>query len=156
MLENTFITFCALSTAKGMKLYMVKKIIFYVLIISVLSACSQQDAKEEPITLEEVETAITEQGLVLNKADLPSENAFIQELNGVSPKAYFIDGATLSLYVFSSVDVREKGMDDFEEKTATAELVAHKTYTNKNILVFYELGNEESHIKLNSAINDLD
>ncbi|MYL49334.1 hypothetical protein GLV98_07545 [Halobacillus litoralis] len=136
---------------------MIKKIFFYILIIFVLSACSQQSVSEEDhITLEEVKTAITDQGMVLEKADLPSINAFTRELNGVSPKAYFIDGDTLSIYVFPSTDARKEGMDDFEEKSAAAGVVEHEKYMHKNILVFYELGNEEVDSKLKSAINGLE
>jgi hypothetical protein len=142
---------------------MLKKIVFFLLIISTLVACSKQGAEEEAsldktpdITLEEVETAITEQGLELEEANLPSGNAFIQELNNVSPKAYFIDGRTLSIYVFPTVDAREKGLNDFEEKTATMELEVHKTFTNINILIFYVEGNEETNTKLKTAINELE
>ncbi|RDY71661.1 hypothetical protein DXT76_06565 [Halobacillus trueperi] len=136
---------------------MIKKIFFYVFIISVLSACSQQSVKEEDlITLEEVQTAITDQGLVLEDADLPRINAFTRELNGVSPEAFFIDGDTLSIYVFPSTDARKEGMDDFEEKSAAAGVVEHEKYMRKNILVFYELGNEETNSKLKSAINGLE
>lgn len=132
-----------------------KKAIFFIFVIAILSACNQQDAKEELITLKEVENAITEQGLLLDEANLPTENAFIQELNSVSPKAYFIDGDTLSIYVFSSIAEREKGISEFEEKNATAELVAHTTYIKKNILVFYEHGDEDTNSKLNIAIKKL-
>lgn len=136
---------------------MIKKIIFYVFVISVLSACSQQSVTEENlITLEEVQTAITDQGLILEDADLPSINAFTRELNGVSPEAYFIDGDTLSIYVFPSTDERKEGMDDFEEKSSAAGVAEHEKYTRKNILVFYELGNEETNSKLKSAINGLE
>ena len=116
-----------------------KKAIFFIFVIAILSACNQQDAKEELITLKEVENAITEQGLLLEEANLPTENAFIQELNSVLPKAYFIDGDTISIYVFSSIAEREKGISEFEEKNATAELVEHTTYMNKNILVLLKL-----------------
>lgn len=133
-----------------------KKAIFFIFVIAILSACNQQDAKEELITLKEVENAITEQGLLLEEANLPTENAFIQELNSVSPKAYFIDGGgAVSIYVFSSIAEREKGMSEFEEKNATAELVEHTTYMNKNILVFYEHGDEDTNSKLNIAIKNL-
>lgn len=135
-----------------------KKAIFFIFVIAILSACNQQDAKEELITLKEVENAITEQGLLLEEANLPTENAFIQELNRVAPKAYFIDGGGgggLSIYVFSSIAEREKGMSEFEEKNATAELVEHTTYMNKNILVFYEHGDEDTNSKLNIAIKNL-
>ncbi|UOQ85760.1 hypothetical protein [Gracilibacillus salinarum] len=140
---------------------MVKRIlIFFVLIIFVLGACSQQSeepslAKTPDITLDEVETAITEQGLELEKANLPTGNVFIQELNGVVPKAYFVDGTTLSIYVFPTVDAREKGMDDFEEKTAAASLEQHKTFTVQNALVFYVEGSEENNKKLVKAMDAL-
>lgn len=136
-----------------------KDILLVVLVISVLGACSLNGFKEEPakiLTLEQVETALTEQGLKLDKADLPSDNAFIQELYGVSPKVYLIDGNTLSIYVFPSVKAREKGLDDFENKNATAELVSHKTFTHRNILVFYEQGNKDTNKAINSAINELE
>lgn len=68
---------------------MVKKILFYVLTIAFLSACNLQNVAN--ITLEELETVLTKQGLELEKTDLPSENVFIQELNGVIPKAYFMN-----------------------------------------------------------------
>lgn len=137
-----------------------KMLLFFVLIISFLGACSQQSeelsiSKTPDITLDEVETSITEQGLALEKADLPSGNVFIQELNGVKPKAYFIDGATLSIYIFPKVETREQGMDDFEEKTATASLEQHKTFTVQNVLVFYAEGSEENNEKLAKAIDAL-
>ncbi|MGR9048656.1 hypothetical protein ACQ4XT_08510 [Halobacillus faecis] len=136
---------------------MIKKIFFYVFIIFALSACSQHSVADEAlIILEEVQIAITDQGLVLEDADLPSFNAFTRELNGVSPEAFFIDGDTLSIYVFPSTDERKEGMDDFEEKSAAAGVVEHEKYTHKNILVFYELGNEEVDSKLKSAINGLE
>lgn len=139
---------------------MVKKILFHALIIAFLSACSQQGLVQErsesaDITLEETKAAITEQGLELDKADLPSGNVFIQVLNGVSPKAYFIDGFTLSIYVFPTVELREKAMDDFEEKTDAVLLEQHKIFTVENILVFYVEGSKDNNIKLDKAISTL-
>lgn len=131
------------------------------MVIFVLGACGQQSAglsstATPDITLDEVETALTEQGLELEEADLPNTNVFIQELNGVSPQVYFIEGNTLSIYVFPTEDAREKGMEDFEEKTAAAELEIHKTFTNKNVLVFYTEGSEEVNSELNTAISNLE
>lgn len=154
---------------------MARKILSFLSIIFVLGACSPQGTDEKTsldrnnsdkilemtgtafyITFEKIETAIKEQGLELVEADLPSENAFIQSLNGVSPKAFFLDGKTLSIYVFSTVDAREKGMADFEEKTATMELETHKTYTRNNILVFYTDESDGNNSKLKFAIKALD
>ena len=109
------------------------------------------------ITLEEVETVITEQGFELDKeTDLPSGNVFIQELNGITPEVYNAKGNTLSVYVFSSASDREKGIQRFEEKTATAEVVEHKAYEINNILVFYVSDDENMQNRLFEALQKLD
>ncbi|MCA0984242.1 hypothetical protein LCL89_09315 [Halobacillus yeomjeoni] len=137
----------------------VKHIIAFVLIAFVLSACGQIAEKGSgeaaDISLEEVENAISEQGLVLEGADLPDDNLFIQTLNGISPEVYSIEGSELTIYVFPSAASRELGMEDFKERTATAQVVTHKAYTIKNILAFYVQGDKQTYSKLNTAIRDL-
>jgi hypothetical protein len=140
----------------------IRKLLFLVLIISVIGACSQQETEENPTevknyTLEEVETIITEQGIELVKeTDLPSNNVFIQELNGITPEVYDVKGHTLSVYVFSSASDREKGIQRFEEKTGTAEVVEHKAYEMNNILVFYVSDDEDMQNRLFEALEKLD
>ena len=108
-------------------------------------------------TWEDVETVITDQGFELDKeTDLPRENVFIQELNGITPKVYNVKGHTLSVYVFSSARDREKGIHRFEEKTATAEVVEHKAYEMNNILVFYVSDDEDMQDRLFEALQELD
>ncbi|TKD69787.1 hypothetical protein [Pseudalkalibacillus hwajinpoensis] len=141
---------------------MIKKLLFFLLFISVMGACSQQEAEENPtktidITLEDIETVITERGFELEKEkDLSSNKVFIQELNGITPEAYTLEGNTLSVYVFPSASDRGKGIQRFEEKTATAELVAHKAYGIKNILVFYVSDDEKIQNRLFEALQKLD
>ncbi|UTE76696.1 hypothetical protein [Rossellomorea sp. KS-H15a] len=107
--------------------------------------------------MEKVETVITEQGFELDKeTDLPGENVFIQELNGITPEVYNAKGHTLSLYVFSSTRDREKGLQRFEEKTAKAEVVEHKAYEMNNILVFYISDDENMQNRLFEALQELD
>lgn len=139
---------------------LVIKRLFLILIISVLGACSQLETQEDhpntdQITIEQIENTLTEKGLRLEGSNLPSDNVFIQQLNNVNPILYFIDGKTLSIYVFSNEQERENGMLDFEEKTATAELVSHKIYAIQNILVYYVDGNEVTTNKINDAMNQL-
>ncbi|MGE8207035.1 hypothetical protein ACQKP0_21255 [Heyndrickxia sp. NPDC080065] len=142
---------------------MLKKLMFFILLISVLGACVQPKAEQDTrqqtsnnlnpaITLEEIETYIKEQGLELKDVDLPENNVFIKELNGVSPKAYSLEGTTLSIYIFQSVDDRKAGMEAFEKANANAKLVPYKTFTIKNVLVFYVDGKEAINTKLSSAL----
>lgn len=46
-------------------------------------------------------------------------------------------------------------MDDFEEKTAAASLEQHKTFTVKNVVIFYVESSEENNKKLLRAIDEL-
>ncbi|EDL66532.1 hypothetical protein [Bacillus sp. SG-1] len=141
---------------------MIKKLLFLVLFISFMGACSQQETEGTPsekkgITLEDVETKIAEQGFELDKnTDLPSENVFIQELNGITPEVYNLEGNTLSVYVFSSASDRGKGIQRFEEITATADVVEHKAYGINNILVFYVSDNDRIQNRLSEALQKLD
>jgi hypothetical protein len=141
---------------------MIKKLLFLVLFISFMSACSPQETNRTPsetihIILEDVENVITEQGFELDKnTDLPSENVFIQELNGITPEVYNLEGNTLSVYVFSSASDRGKGIQRFEEITATADVVEHKAYGINNILVFYVSDNERIQNRLSEALQKLD
>ncbi|WP_406686577.1 hypothetical protein [Rossellomorea vietnamensis] len=141
---------------------MIRKLLFLILVISIMGACSQQETEENPtegknFTLEEVETVITEQGIELDKeTDLPSENVFIQKLNGITPEVYNVKGHTLSLYVFPSTRDREKGLQRFEEKTARAEVVEHKAYELNNILMFYISDDENIQNRLFEALEELD
>ena len=141
---------------------MIRRLLFLVLVISVLGACSQQESEENPtevknFTLEEIETIITEQGIELDKeTHLPSENVFIQELNGITPAVYNVKSHTLSVYVFSSASEREKGLQRFEENTAKAEVVEHQAYELNNILVFYVSDDENMQKRMFEALEELD
>ncbi|PFG05343.1 hypothetical protein [Bacillus sp. es.034] len=137
---------------------MIRKLLFMVLAITVMGACSQQKAEEmKHITFVDVETVITDQGFKLDKeTDLPSENVFIQELNGITPEVYNVKGHTLSVYIFSSASDREKGIHRFEEKTETAEVVEHKEYELNNILVFYVSDDEDMQNRLFEGLQELD
>ncbi|KAA0542573.1 hypothetical protein FZW96_21305 [Bacillus sp. BGMRC 2118] len=140
---------------------MFKKLLLFILLMSVMGACSQLEVEEDPsktidITLEDVETVITEQGYELAKeTDLPSENVFIQELNGISPEVYNLEHNTLSVFVFPSASDRGKGIQRFEERTATVELTEHKAYEINNILVFYVSDDEKIQNRLFEALQKL-
>ncbi|WP_339148929.1 MULTISPECIES: hypothetical protein [unclassified Sutcliffiella] len=118
---------------------MLRHILISVCLISILGACLQQEAaKPSEITLEEVEAVLIEKGFILKKpAILTSENVFIQELNGITPRVYSLEGNTLSIYVFPSSTERSEGIQEFDEKTATMELIEHKAYGISNALMFY-------------------
>ncbi|WP_421385314.1 hypothetical protein ACOJQI_11280 [Bacillus salacetis] len=141
---------------------MFKKLSLFLLLITLLGACSQQNDKESQIettnlNLEVVENVLKGQGFELGEApELPSENVFIQKLNGVAPDLYSVEGNLLSVYEFPSASARGKGIEKFEEKTATADLVEHQVYGVNNILVFYVSADEKVQSELHEALQKLD
>ncbi|WP_245780782.1 HIT domain-containing protein [Gracilibacillus orientalis] len=75
----------------------------------------------------------------------------------IVPKKHYydvdkLDDATAKSVMKASI---VKGMDDFEEKTVTAPLELHKTFTVQNVLISYVGGSEENNNKLVKAIDPL-
>ncbi|WP_256757907.1 hypothetical protein [Cohnella sp. WQ 127256] len=69
---------------------------------------------------------------------LSPENVFIRNLNGVKPETYTMnENQFISFYVFSNKQEAEKGLKEFENSTAAAELVMHSKYQIANVLLFY-------------------
>ncbi|MFI8685769.1 hypothetical protein [Rossellomorea sp. NPDC077527] len=141
---------------------MTKKLLFSVLFILLLSACSQNEVEDsspntKDITLKEVLNVIREQGLELeDTSDLPKENVFIQKLNGVTPEVYGLEGNTLSIYIFPTSNERGKAVQAFEEKTATYDLIEHQEYGIHNLLVFYVSEDEKIQDELFDALQSID
>ncbi|MBB6451647.1 hypothetical protein HNQ94_000068 [Salirhabdus euzebyi] len=135
-----------------------------VLLISILlGACSQQEvapkinySQDSPVTFEEVENVIKEEGLDLMDTELPANNVFVSVLNGVSPEDYLLEGTPLSIYVFPTATDRGKGIEQFMESTATAKLQEHKAFGINNVLLFYVGGVEELNNKLLNALTKLE
>lgn len=127
----------------------------YLLVVLLVGCHSSHFPSEENVTLKEVENAISQQGFRLEKADLPSDNVFRLELNDVSPAVHRLKGSTLSIYIFESIIAREEGIEDFEEKTATAEVVRHERFKIGNALVFYAEGEEDTAKKLEDVFDKL-
>ncbi|MFZ3580383.1 hypothetical protein [Virgibacillus sp. DJP39] len=135
---------------------MFKKILLVLITALILGACNQKDAEPTTaITLEEVITSISDQGLTLEEVDLPENNAFIQDLNGVSPTFYSLKGTPLSIYIFQTVNDRKEGIEEFEKSTETGELERFNTFTIKNVLIFYVEGEKVTNKKLTSAVSEL-
>ncbi|PFA69164.1 hypothetical protein CN378_04615 [Bacillus sp. AFS015802] len=139
-----------------------KKQLISILCIFLLCACSQSEEKElspkiNQLTLKEITNAITDQGYELEESsDLPKENVFTQKLNGVTPEVFNLKGDTLSIYIFSSASDRGKGIQRFEELTATYELVDYQVYGIQNVLVFYISEDEKIQSELSEALQSID
>jgi len=101
-----------------------------------MTAC--QKTTLDVITLDEVIFSFEEQQLLVKKSkEVSKNNIFGIKLNGVKPSSYELDGKMLSVYIYDSAEERQKGLEDFRNKTATMDIVSYNVYEVENVLIFY-------------------
>jgi len=101
-----------------------------------MTAC--QKTTLDVITLDEVISSFEEQQLLVKKSkEVSKNNIFGIKLNGVKPSSYELDGKMLSVYIYDSAEERQKGLEDFRNKTATMDTVSYNVYEVENVLIFY-------------------
>lgn len=103
-----------------------------------LAACqSVQVSDSAHITEEEVVSALQKNGVHLVEEEPPQENVFGSNLKNVHPGAYELEGKLFFVYAFATENELEKGIEEFDGKTATMELVSSSMFIKRNILIFY-------------------
>jgi hypothetical protein len=136
-----------------------KVALIFLSMVFLLTACQPTDSNV--ILLEEVLSSFEEQELSLKESKVNDKNIFGMKLNGVRPSVYELDGKMLSVYIYDSTKEREKGLEDFRDKTASADVVSYNYYEVKNVLLFYvhelDLSLEvEVHEEIQKVVNELD
>ncbi|WP_316572053.1 hypothetical protein [Neobacillus sp. YIM B06451] len=136
-----------------------KKLAFtFMFLVLLLTAC--QTNAPNVITVEEVLTSFEEQQLSLKKIKVNEDHIFGMKLNGIRPSGYELDGKKVLVYIYDSSDEREKGLEDWREKTASMDIVSSfKIYEVNNVLLFYvyeeEFLNSEIDSKIQNVVNGL-
>jgi hypothetical protein len=87
--------------------------------------------------LEEVLSSFKEHHLSLKESKVSDNNIFGMKLYGVRPTSYEMDGKLLLVFIYHSSKEPEKGLKDFHNKTATANVVSYNLYEVNNVLIFY-------------------
>lgn len=136
-----------------------KVALIFLLMVFLMTACKATDSNA--ISLKEVLSSFEEQELPLKASKVSDKNIFGMKLNGVRPSVYELDGKMLAVYIYDSTKEREKGLEDFRDKTASANLVSYNYYEVKNVLLFYvhelDLSLEvKVHEDIQKVVNELD
>jgi hypothetical protein len=117
------------------------------------------DAKENASTvllsLELVEESLRTQGLEINKAERIEENIFHQDLNRLEPVIYNLSEGQISVYVFQNEYEVDSAIDQFNESTATMNLIGYQIYKARNVLMFYAGGSDEISAKIDQAVREM-
>lgn len=108
------------------------------------------------ITLEELLSSFKEQQLSLIESKVSKDdNIFGMKLNGVKPSSYKLDGKMILVYIYDSNEKREKGLEDWREKTASMDTVSYKVYEVNNVLLFYVYEEESLNSEIDSKIQNV-
>ncbi|WP_057765522.1 hypothetical protein [Cytobacillus praedii] len=131
-----------------------KNTFFLISIVFLLTSC--KSANLQMITLDELVASFEKQQLVINEnKEFSNNNIFRIKLNGVRPSPYELDGKLLSVYIYNTAEKREKGLEDFRNKTATMDTVSYNVYEVENVLIFYVYEHDMSmEVEFDDAIKD--
>lgn len=132
-----------------------KKLAFaFISLFFLLTACQANDPNA--ITLEELLSSFEEQQLSLKESKVSKDdNIFGMKLNGVKPSSYKLNGKMIFVYIYDSNKKREKGLEDWREKTASMDTVSYKVYEVNNVLLFYVYEEENLNIEIDSKIQNV-
>lgn len=108
------------------------KLCFLLLLVSCETVSDSSHIKEEDVV-----KVLQECGIEIIKADFPQGNVFGSDLRNVTPGTYLLNEKPLFIYEFENENDLEKGIREFDKKTATAELVSYSILEKRNILIFY-------------------
>ncbi|XEC94336.1 hypothetical protein AB6A23_23960 [Paenibacillus tarimensis] len=131
-----------------------KLMIMIMLMGCMISGCMNN---EKTITVLQIEDLFEKHGIPLAEpTELNTENVFLKTLNGVKPETFMInDDQLVSIYVYSSSNGVMKGIKDFEDKTATADVSAHSRYKVANVLIFYAAEGSYKDNRIELVVKDL-
>ena len=100
-----------------------------------LSACQTKDS--DAITLNQIVTAFENEQIPIKEFKASRSIVFGTKLNGTRPKSYVLEDKNVFIYIYSSSNQREKGLEDFVKKTEAYTVVSYQVYEVKNVLIFY-------------------
>lgn len=95
--------------------------------------------KEKTITLAQIKDSFENHGVSMSEEPgLHPDSVFSRAYNDVTPRRFVIDeNQIISIYVYTSSKEVRKGIKDFENKTAAADVIPHTIYQIANVLIFY-------------------
>ncbi|WP_308636371.1 hypothetical protein [Paenibacillus silvisoli] len=120
-----------------------------------LSGCKE---KETIVTLDDVKSIVAHYGIPTTpiNEDENRDSVFARAYNEVKPSRYVVDTEqTLSIYVYASSSDAIKGVKDFEEKTAAADVIAHTRYQINNLVLYSISRNKQKQDRVAKAMHDV-
>lgn len=119
------------------------KQVIIICILLFLTGCVQTIIIDSShISEREVVVALQNQNIELTEGGSVKGTIFTSKLKGVKPQVYELNEKLFLIYEFDTPEELDKGEKEFANKTASMNLVSYKTFTKRNILIFYVHGED--------------
>jgi hypothetical protein len=110
-----------------------------------LASCQSVQINDSSHIMEiDVVKVLEEKGVRLVEAEFSTASIFGSKLKNVHPGSYTLDEKPFFIFEFENEKDLEKGLREFEEKTATMDLVSSSMFRKRNILIFFVHGQDVS------------
>jgi hypothetical protein len=110
-----------------------------------LASCQSVQINDSSHIMEkDVVKVLQEKGVSLVEAESSTASIFGSKLKNVNPGSYTLDEKPFFIFEFENEKDLEKGLREFEEKTATMDLVSSSIFRKRNILIFFVHGQDVS------------
>jgi hypothetical protein len=110
-----------------------------------LASCQSVQINDSSHIMEkDVVKVLEENGVRLVEAESSTVSIFGSKLKNVHPGSYTLDEKPFFIFEFENEKDLEKGLSEFEEKTATMDLVSSSMFRKRNILIFFVHGQDVS------------
>lgn len=133
-----------------------KMVAAFICFIAMVAGCSA-GGTGNTLTTAQVLDAFSRYGIELSEAkELHPDNVFTIELNGVKPETYLAGGSQLlSIYVYENGKGAAQGIEDFERRTAAADVASHARYIIANVLLYYVANDSDRDERMERAVEGL-
>lgn len=132
-----------------------RRMVFIILsICTIITGCMN---KGKTITLTQIKDSFEKHGVSVSEVSgLHPESVFSKAYNDVIPRRFVIDeNQKISVYVYTSSKEVRKGIKDYKNKTAAADVVPHTIYQIANVLIFYVTDESFKDVRVDLAVEEL-
>jgi hypothetical protein len=138
-----------------------KIIIIVCMMCLVVTGCAygggSNEQNDATITLEQIKNVFEKHGIPLTeKTDINPDAVFSRAYNDIKPEQFsYNTSQNISIYMYSSSKEAKKGLEDFAESWATADLASYRSHHVANVLFFYGTETMLGEDKVTMAVEEL-
>lgn len=131
-----------------------KMMVIVFVICFIATGCTSGDVT---VTSAQIQDLFEKHGVLLTKQTEINPNAvFSTAYNNITPEQFMTNNhQNISVYIYPTSKEAKKGLEDFEDSWAAAEVESHSAYQIANVLIFYVTDRESKDDRVEMVIEEL-